>query len=644
MSRIGQPLNQSISDSGFDKFLNRPFEGLSQEPSDFQQQTGYSYQDLVENMEGLKAKQFTTTIAFTSTDYRTVTWAAGTIEYQDGKTTPNIATSNTGNMSARTYIYYDPQASKVALQTTTTASEATKGERILLAIAVPNSNTNGKAEVQTFGATGMYVANLSVEHLTAGTIRSKQVTLAVTADAGDCFFNAGKCFGKGTKILMYDGSVKKVENIVVNDLIMGDDSTPRKVLRLGRGQEEMFRVTLRNGDGFVCNKSHILSLKRTALIKKSFKFVNGKKILHKKLGYYNIIKNITIKDYLSSDKWFKYKYKAYRNKVEFKYINVPIDPYFLGLWLGDGTSKSVAVTSVDKEIIDFLQEYAFKLGLKCRLDDLPNNKAKCVRITTGYQGNMYKDSLQKELRKLGVLGNKHIPKEYLVNNRETRLALLAGLIDSDGSKSSLSYEFSQKNEVLFDQTKQLALSLGFSVGKKNYKVIKGVKYFRTSIGGDFSDLPIRVERKIIVKKKRRRNPALSAFTVKPLGTGNYYGFNIDGNKLFLLDNYIVCHNTDFTNTQSGFILGIDDSDSDKAKFYIGNSSNYLNWTGSALNITGSITITGGNALTKGGTSQALTGDINLNDANIKIDGANKRIIINDGTNDRILIGYQAGGF
>jgi hypothetical protein len=50
------------------------------------------------------------------------------------------------------------------------------------------------------------------------------------------------------------------------------------------------------------------------------------------------------------------------------------------------------------------------------------------------------------------------------------------------------------------------------------------------------------------------------------------------------------------------------------------------------------------ALLKAGTSQTLTGDFNLNDTNIKIDGANKRILINDGTNDRILIGYQSGGF
>ena len=50
------------------------------------------------------------------------------------------------------------------------------------------------------------------------------------------------------------------------------------------------------------------------------------------------------------------------------------------------------------------------------------------------------------------------------------------------------------------------------------------------------------------------------------------------------------------------------------------------------------------ALLKSGSSQNLTGDVEVGTGNVKIDGANKRILINDGTDDRILIGYQSGGF
>ena len=192
MTKIGEPLTQTYEDSGFDEFMNKPFEGLGSANLEFQETTGYTFDDLVINMESLKSKSFTTTIAFTSSDYRTVTWAEGIVEYQDTTTTPTIASGTTGNMAARTYIYYDSQASKVVLQTTTTAGEATKGERILLAIAINNANTSGNAEVQTFGATGVYVANLTAEHITSGTIRSKTITLDVNAGEGDVYIAAGK--------------------------------------------------------------------------------------------------------------------------------------------------------------------------------------------------------------------------------------------------------------------------------------------------------------------------------------------------------------------------------------------------------------------------------------------------------------------
>lgn len=72
--------------------------------------------------------------------------------------------------------------------------------------------------------------------------------------------NGGKCLGLGTPIIMYDGTIKKVEDVVVGDLLMGDDSTPRKVLSLARGREEMFKIIPKKGDAYIVNKSHILTL------------------------------------------------------------------------------------------------------------------------------------------------------------------------------------------------------------------------------------------------------------------------------------------------------------------------------------------------------------------------------------------------
>jgi len=71
----------------------------------------------------------------------------------------------------------------------------------------------------------------------------------------------GKCLGFGTLVLMFDGKLERVENIKVGDLLMGDDSMPRRVLSLARGREQMYKIKNLYGDKYVCNESHILSLK-----------------------------------------------------------------------------------------------------------------------------------------------------------------------------------------------------------------------------------------------------------------------------------------------------------------------------------------------------------------------------------------------
>jgi len=71
-----------------------------------------------------------------------------------------------------------------------------------------------------------------------------------------------ECFGEGFKVRMYDGSVKNVEDVVVGDIVMGDDSTPRKVLRTVSGVDQMYSVTSKFG-GYTCNSKHKLKFKHS---------------------------------------------------------------------------------------------------------------------------------------------------------------------------------------------------------------------------------------------------------------------------------------------------------------------------------------------------------------------------------------------
>jgi len=69
------------------------------------------------------------------------------------------------------------------------------------------------------------------------------------------------CHKKDTKIMMYDYTFKNVQNIKINDVIMGDDKTPRIVSELFRGNDHMYKITSTNNYSYVVNKNHILSLK-----------------------------------------------------------------------------------------------------------------------------------------------------------------------------------------------------------------------------------------------------------------------------------------------------------------------------------------------------------------------------------------------
>lgn len=119
----------------------------------------------------------------------------------------------------------------------------------------------------------------------------------------------GKCLAKGTKILMFDGTIKNVEDIVQNDLLMGDDSTSRNVLSICTGEEEMYKITdVLHNEEYIVNKSHVLSLK----IKNSLIMINDK--------YYdptNTI-DISLEDYLKLPLKIQNELYGFRVPISFK--------------------------------------------------------------------------------------------------------------------------------------------------------------------------------------------------------------------------------------------------------------------------------------------------------------------------------------
>jgi Hom_end-associated Hint/Type III restriction enzyme, res subunit/Homing endonuclease len=350
----------------------------------------------------------------------------------------------------------------------------------------------------------------------------------------DIYTGAGKCLGKDTEILMFDGTIKLVQDIVVGDQIMGDDSTPRNVLTLARGRETMYKVQPKKGDGYIVNESHILSLRYGTDMKNAPK---------------GTIIDISVKDYLNLPKTYHGRagpLYGYRVPIDFPEKEVEFDPYLLGYWLGDGNSRGTGISTQESTVIKYMVDCF---------------KTKHTTLYLKYTGAQYdyrinsiceKNQMLDFLRANNLILNKHIPHHYKCNSRSVRMAVLAGLIDSDGYCGNNCYEITQKNERLLDDIVFLARSLGFAAFKK--KVLKscvnakdGPKqgtYFKTNIyGAGLELLPILCPRKKGEIRQQIKNSLNYRIELQKLEEDDYYGFEIDGNHRFVLGDFTVTHNT-----------------------------------------------------------------------------------------------------
>lgn len=380
------------------------------------------------------------------------------------------------------------------------------------------------------GVSGVPSGFKDLDKITSGWQPSDMVVIAARP-------GMGKCLGKGTPVIMYDGTIKVVEDIQVGDLLMGDDSTPRTVGSLARGREEMYWVRQTYGMDYRVNESHILTVRKSR-----------EDSVHEPRG---TITDLPLKDLLAkSDKW-QNDHKGFKVAIDYTYSDVDIDPYFLGLWLGDGKSDNSVVYTQDKEISEYLYEYADQRGDGIKVID--QDRCPGYRITKGYTGRARFDSLQSDMNKMGLIGNKHIPQEYISNSREIRLQLLAGLIDSDGHLNTghgETYEITQKNEALALQIKYLCDSLGYrtSFNRKMARIssigFEG-EVFRVRFNGDVDAIPVRVPRKQASPWKSNQDWRNSGLSLEPDGVDDYFGFTLDGNHRFLLGDGTVTHNTAF---------------------------------------------------------------------------------------------------
>jgi len=304
------------------------------------------------------------------------------------------------------------------------------------------------------------------------------------------------CHSKGTKVIMYDGTLKKVEDVKIGDLLIGPDSKPRKVQRLYNGIDDMYQITPNKGKPFVVNKDHILSIKTD-------------------IGSSQKVINISVKEYLekASKTSVLKNYKLYKVPLEFESQknNLKIPPYFLGLVLGDSCFSQA--NTIDKTY----------------------RQTKCKKLLQN-----------KDFKKLNLLNkiwqDKSIPLKYKVSSRFNRLELLAGLIDSSGLWKKQGFEITQKSKQLSEDILFLSRSLGLSAILFPKK-IKDSNSWKIIISGNCSILPLRLINEKRHKAYAKKNSLNSRFKISFQGKGEYFGFSLDKDHLYLLEDFTVTHNS-----------------------------------------------------------------------------------------------------
>lgn len=351
------------------------------------------------------------------------------------------------------------------------------------------------------------------------------------------------CHAPGTEIIMFDGSLRKIEEVRVGDLLMGPDSQPRTVMRLVSGSAQMYKITpTSTGESFTVTHDHILHLESTPTTSKDRRY-------GKIYRYPPKISQITVSDYLQKHVTFKHMYKLKRTGVEFVKQTLPVPPYIVGLLVGDGhcrihnKASHVNVTTMDSEIAEAFTQYVVDIGGRTSVFKKPNDRA--TRIVA----NVVATQILKSLGWHNTNNDKDIPRLYLVSSRNDRLELLAGMLDTDGHLGDGCFDIVQKRKHIAEDICYLARSLGFAATlvecykrATNSATHEPTLYYRVTISGNVCEIPCRLPRKKAAPRMQKKDVLRTGFAIEDAGVGSYYGVQISGDNLYLLRDFTITHN------------------------------------------------------------------------------------------------------
>jgi hypothetical protein len=273
----------------------------------------------------------------------------------------------------------------------------------------------------------------------------------------DCFQNnkavilcsprqAGKALDLNTPIMTPNG-FKKMGDLNVGDFIYGKDGKKTKITFITETMvnREVYDVAFDNDDVIRADADHLWTI--------NIGGIKGTKTL-------TTVELLKLKEKCNDQPRPPSIYINYTKPLDFEHKELPISPYVLGLWIGDGSTRDGRITCSSDDYIFYkekFKEYGYEVS-EFRLD-------KRTQIT----GNFNVVGLSHKLTLLGMKKGKFIPDEYVFNSIENRLDFIRGLMDSDGYCNTRgSCQFYQSDELIIDKVRTILSSLGI----KNTKNIK----------------------------------------------------------------------------------------------------------------------------------------------------------------------------
>lgn len=319
------------------------------------------------------------------------------------------------------------------------------------------------------------------------------------------------CHSKDTKILMYDGTIKKVQEIECGDKLMGDDGKPRTVKVLFTGEQDMYKIYLDNDEHFIVNKNHRLALKN----KFKDNIYSGIDLYEQEiywLEWYEYLENVPVKRktaFISKEKANKYFDKEIKRKENYIHYD---------------------------EVIPVMVNDYILLSDEVRNDFVMYSKA--IEFNKNNKIDYYNHAVN--------IGYEKATSKLIKTKISDRLEYVAGLIDTYGEKENHMYKlplFMFDNENVEAIVKSIGLKIKIT-GDQIYLYEGAIKDLTTKIRN-----PVKIIKDLLENNHQYNFDCEYKITkLEKLERNRFYGFEIDGDEKYMMGNFMATYNSNGKST------------------------------------------------------------------------------------------------